>query len=102
MQNVPYELLQEFKDRMHFTHNSEDSNLQKLLSFSISAITRRVGAFDIDENEGARELVLERTRYAYNDALEYFDKNFESEILSVQLENALSEIVLEEDTDATI
>ena len=102
MQNVPYELLQEFKDRMHFTHNSEDSNLQKLLSFSISAITRRVGAFDINENEGARELVLERTRYAYNDALEYFDKNFESEILSVQLENALSEIVLEDDTDATI
>lgn len=102
MQNVPYELLQEFKDRMHFTHNNEDSNLQKLLSFSISAITDMVGAFDIDENNGAKELVLERTRYAYNDALEYFDKNFASQITRVQLKIALDEIVLEEDTDATI
>ncbi|WEZ09575.1 phage gp6-like head-tail connector protein [Priestia flexa] len=100
MNNVTDELLQEFKDMMHFTHNSEDSNLHRLLSFSIDAIKRRCGKFDIDVNLGARELVLQRTRYAYNDAVEYFDKNFSSEIINVQLDIAFNEMDEEGEMDA--
>lgn len=94
------ELLQEFKDKMHFSHKGEDSNLKKLLSFSIAAITRKVGAFNIEENEGAKELVFERARYAYNDAVEYFDKNFSSELNSVGFEIAMAQ--KEGDPDAAI
>lgn len=72
--------LEEFKERMHITHSAEDSNLNRLLSFSVASIKSKCGEFNIQENEQAKELVFERTRYAYNDALEYFDDNFLSEI----------------------
>lgn len=87
---------------MHIFHSSEDDNLKRLLSFSISAIKSSCGEFDIyGESElenRAKELVFERTRYAYNDALEYFDDNFVSQITSL----ALSLIPEEDDSNATI
>lgn len=96
------QLLQEFKDRLHISHSSEDDNLKRLLSFSVSAIKSSCGEFDIygtsETDNRAKELVFERTRYAYNDALEYFQENFISEITSL----GLSLIPEEDETDATI
>jgi hypothetical protein len=102
LETVSPELLKEFKDRLHFSHNSEDDNLKRLLSFSITAIKKMVGSVDIDQHEGARELVIERARYAYNESLEYFIDNFSREISTVQLDVALDEIELEADSDATL
>lgn len=89
MQEITPGILEEFKSRMHITHN-EDDNLQKLLSFSVSAIRSSCGSFDIngvtDIDNRARELVFERTRYVYNDATEYFQDNFLSEITSLGLD----------------
>ncbi|WP_432352664.1 head-tail connector protein [Sporosarcina sp. A2] len=85
-------VLEQFKARMRITHNSEDSNLQELLSFSVAYITAKCGAFDF-ENEQAKELVFERTRFAYNDALEYFEDSFRSEIHSLGIEMALKAVV---------
>ena len=90
------ELLQEFKERMHITHDIEDENLKRLLSFSIVDLTAKCGSFDPIENEKAKELVFERTRYSYNDALEFFDANFLSLITSLGISLALEEIVLDE------
>lgn len=91
---VTPELLTEFKERMHISHN-EDNNLKQLLSFSISYIRSKCGDFDIegdsDTDIQAKELVFERTRYAYNDAVEYFEDNFLSEINSLSLDIALKE-----------
>jgi hypothetical protein len=99
---ISTELLKKFKDRMHITHSSEDDNLKELLSFSVVAIKGNCGAFDIngttDIDIRAKELVLERTRYVYNDALEYFEDNFLSELNSLGLSIAFEE----SDTDATI
>lgn len=99
--DITTDFLEEFKERMHITHN-EDSNLKKLLSFSITKIKSGCGEFDIygekDIDLMGKELVFERTRYAYNDALEYFNENFLSEINSLGLLIALAE----RDTDATI
>ncbi len=73
---------------MHISHN-EDDNLKSLLSSSVIAIKKSCGPFEISGNTDidiqARELVFERTRYAYNDALEYFKENFLSEITSLGL-----------------
>lgn len=90
------ELLQEFKERMHITHDVEDENLKRLLSFSVVDLTQKCGPFDLTTNEKAKELVFERTRYAYNDALEFFDANFLSLITSLGITLALEEIVLDE------
>lgn len=85
---ITEELLKQFKDRMHIFHEGEDDNLKELLSFSISFVESKIGEFDIEENLKAKELVFERSRYAYNDAVEYFEDNFLSEIISLSLEMA--------------
>lgn len=96
---VTDELLKTFKERMHIFHDGEDDNLKQLLSFSIAFIEEKCGEFDIDgqtnTDKRARELIIERTRYAYNDALEYFEENFLSEIVSLSLAMAGDEDVEE-------
>ncbi len=82
---------------MHISHWGEDDNLSRLLSFSIVDLQQKCGAFDIDTNEQAKELVFERTRYAYNDALEYFNDNFLSQITALGIL-----LMPEDDSDATV
>lgn len=87
MNEITTTILEEFKSRMRISHSAEDGNLETLLSFSVSALKSLCGEFDINGKKGtdrrAKELVFERTRYAYNDALEYFEDNFLSEITSL-------------------
>lgn len=100
-ETITPEILQEFKDRMHLG-DDEDSNLIRILSASNKALIKACGVFDIKVDETFKELVFERSRYAYNDALEYFNTNFLSQINSLGIEKALEEIVLEGEVDATI
>ena len=79
-------LLDRFKRRMKISHSIEDETLQELLNSSIRAVKSACGDFDIEENESAVELVIERTRYVYNDALEFFDDNFSSRVTSLALD----------------
>lgn len=88
---VTPQLIEEFKERMHITHGAEDDNLKRLLSFSIADLQDKCGFFDVEENERAKELVFERTRYSYNDALEFFNDNFLSQINSLGLSLAMQE-----------
>ncbi|UDV85437.1 hypothetical protein [Bacillus cereus] len=89
-------LLQEFKDRMHLG-DEEDDNLKRILSTSNKALLRVCGNYDVNKDEEFKELVFERSRYVYNDALEYFDKNFLSQINSLGIDKALEEIKLDGD-----
>ncbi|WP_144497439.1 hypothetical protein [Bacillus toyonensis] len=95
---ISVEILQEFKDRMRLG-DDEDDNLKRILSTSNKALLRVCGDYDIDndEDEEFKELVFERSRYVYNDALEYFDKNFLSQINSLGIDKALEEIKLDGD-----
>jgi|SRR5690606_23950767 len=99
--SITEEILTEFKERMHLG-NGEDSNLRRILSASVKALKEDCGDYDLS-HERFKELVFERSRYVYNDALEYFAENFLSEITTLSLNKALEEIVIKEgDTDATI
>ncbi|HDR7737458.1 TPA: hypothetical protein QCX99_004714 [Bacillus thuringiensis] len=89
-------ILQEFKDRMHLG-DEEDDNLKRILSTSNKALLRVCGNYDLNKDEEFKELVFERSRYVYNDALEYFDKNFLSQINSLGIDKALEEIKLDSD-----
>ena len=91
----------EFKERMHLG-DAEDPYLKRILIASEKALIRSCGGYEIDEGETFNELVFERSRYVYNDALEYFNTNFSSEINSLGVAKALEEIVLEGDADATV
>lgn len=89
------DVMEEFKERMHITHNAEDGNLNRLLSFSTSYVKSKCGSFNISGDEEidtrAKELVFERTRFAYNDALEYFEDSFLSDIHSLGFDIAVKE-----------
>lgn len=86
------EILLEFKERMHL-EGDEDMNLLRILTSSEKELIRVCGDYDIQLDEVFKELVFERSRYAYNDALEYFTKNFLTEINSLGMEKALEQIV---------
>ncbi|MDM8361731.1 hypothetical protein ACS4JF_17025 [Bacillus thuringiensis] len=90
---MPNVILQQFKDRMRLG-DEEDENLKRILSMSNKALLRVCGDYDLNTNEEFKELVFERSRYVYNDALEYFDKNFLSQINSLSIDKALEEIKL--------
>lgn len=93
------EILDEFKKRMKISHSSEDEILEAILSSSVEDIKQKCGEFDINNNLRARELVFERSRYVYNDALEFFNDNFTSQITSLALElYTPSEVITDEAT----
>lgn len=98
---VTQEIVDQFKERMHLGDH-EDGNLKRILSASEKELTRICGSYDIATDEAFKELVFERSRYVYNDALEFFNTNFLNQINSLGIEKALAEIVLEEDADATV
>ncbi|PEA23093.1 hypothetical protein CON40_01485 [Bacillus cereus] len=93
---ISYEILQQFKDRMRLG-DDEDDNLRRILSASNQELKRICGSYDINNDEVFKELVFERSRYVYNDALEYFNSNFLTMINSFSIEKALEEIVLDGD-----
>ncbi|EMI3503544.1 TPA: hypothetical protein QCY18_004420 [Bacillus cereus] len=93
---ISNEILQQFKDRMHLG-DEEDDNLKRILSTSNKALLRVCGNYDLNKDEEFKELVFERSRYVYNDALDYFDKNFLSQINSLGIDKALEEIKLDGD-----
>ncbi|WP_048827964.1 hypothetical protein [Bacillus sp. B-jedd] len=72
--------------------DDEDDNLQRILSASVKSLTRVCGDYDINEDEEFKELVFERSRYVYNDALEFFETNFLTRINSLGIAKALEAI----------
>ncbi|MEX0418538.1 hypothetical protein [Bacillus sp. C30] len=93
---ISNEIVQQFKDRMRLG-DEEDANLRRILFASNEALIKLCGSYDINKDETFKELVFERSRYVYNDALEYFTKNFLTEINSFSIQKALEEINLEGD-----
>ena len=91
---ITTELLAEFKERMKLG-DDEDSNLTRILKASIEDLIDKCGQYDVHTSERFKELVFERSRYAYNDALEYFDKNFQTQITTLSVSIALSSISVE-------
>lgn len=76
-------LIDEFKARMHIFHSVEDTNLQRILDSSTAAISRMTGMESDTGSLEFQELVLERSRYVYNDQVEFFEQNFQSQILGL-------------------
>lgn len=98
--SITNEILKEFKGRMHLGDH-EDENLRSILSASVTALQEDCGGYDLT-NLRFKELAFERSRYVYNDALEYFSNNFLTEINNLKLKKALDEISLEGDLSETV
>ena len=57
-----------------------------MLTSSEKAILDLTNSFDASDSR-VEELVLERSRYLYNDQVEFFFTNFQGEILELSLNN---------------
>lgn len=75
-----------FKERMKIFHDAEDANLSRMLTSSERAILDLTDSFDASDSR-VEELILERSRYLYNDQVEFFYANFQGEILELSLKN---------------
>lgn len=79
-------LLKLFKQRMRIGYDTDDENLKAILESSVSAIEKLTGSDDIYDPT-IRELVIERSRYAYNDSLEFFYDNFINDLGTASIAN---------------
>lgn len=79
-------LLQLFKQRMRISYDTDDENLKAILESSVSAVKNLVGSDDLTD-PAIRELVIERSRYAYNDSLEFFYDNFINDLGTASIAN---------------
>ena len=67
-----------------------DKKLINLLEQSKNALTSLMGvSINFEEDEELEELLFNRVRYSYNNSLEYFEENFKSEILRLQLQKGV-------------
>lgn len=94
------EILEEFKNRMKLD-DGEDENLTSILQASYDDLRAVCGNYELNDSR-FKELVFERSRYVYNDALEYFHENFLTQINNLSVSKALESISVEGDADATI
>lgn len=88
-------LLSKFKRRMKIFHTSEDEYLNDILEPSELDILSLVGE-DAKDDKRTIELIIERSRYVYNDSLEFFYDNFQQRIMDISLDYATH---LDGDTD---
>lgn len=86
---ITSDIVEEFKERMHLG-DFEDDNLKRILKASYEDVRYVCGDYTM-ENEAFKELVFERSRYAYNDALEYFEENFLTRINTLSMRKVLGE-----------
>lgn len=91
-------MLQEIKNYLKITWDDEDDFLTSLINRGRTKLNELTGAELDFETEGLpRSLLFDYVRYAYNNASEYWEENYQHEILRLQLMTGVS--MLEEDAD---
>ncbi|MBU0437034.1 hypothetical protein QI041_00280 [Staphylococcus saprophyticus] len=84
---ITSEIVEEFKARNRIFYDMEDERIKRDLEMSYKDIKDKCGNFEMNDDNLGRELVLERTRYVFNDKLEEFHDNFLSSIVQFQITN---------------
>lgn len=90
-------LLKDVKDYLKITWDDEDDSLDGVIRRGQANLEELTGTTLNFEQEGqAKSLLLDYCRYAYNNALEYFEENFSKEILRLQLMEAVKHDAVKE------
>lgn len=85
-------LLEEVKDNLRITWKDEDERLEKIILRGKSFLEGLTGTkLNFEEEGEAKSLLLDYCRYNYNNALEYFEENFERSILRLQFMEAVKD-----------
>lgn len=87
-----FDLLEDVKHELAITWDEEDNDIVKLIDRSVYYINDLVGTeLDLTVNLSARELVINRIRYEYNNALDSFESNFRQPLSRLILHVAIDE-----------
>ena len=81
-------MLEELKNYLNISWQDEliDNKLTQLVNESKAVLNHLMGVdLDYEQDQEAKELLFNRVRYAYNNALDEFEKNFAQVILRKQL-----------------
>lgn len=90
-------MLQAVKDYLKITWTDEDNNLLGMIARGEDYLNNLAGTeLDFEVEGQPKSLLLDYCRYAYNNALEYFEENFHKEILRLQLQEAVKDYARQE------
>ncbi|RIL71522.1 phage head-tail adapter protein [Staphylococcus devriesei] len=83
MENIKItdDILIEFKEYTKISHDMENEHLERLLAMSYSNLATRFGDFDLNSDLNGKNLVFARARYDYEDLLEFFNDNYQDDLL---------------------
>ncbi len=83
-------MLNDVKDYLNITWDHEDVKISKMIERGESKLNTLTGVeLDFSAEGEPKSLLLDYCRYAYNNALEYFESNFSDEILNLQFIEAV-------------
>lgn len=92
-------LLDELKLNLRITWSEEDHHLTNIIERCIAYLENLTGASFVYETDiTARELILERARYVYNNAADEFEKNFYSELARFILKSDIKQMEIADET----
>jgi hypothetical protein len=89
-------LLIDVKDYLHITWDDEktDKNLTGFISRGKARLQNIAGApLDFEVEDSPRSLLFDYVRYANSQALEMFEKNFASELMSLHIDSQVAAYV---------
>lgn len=91
-------LLEQIKGYLKITWNDEDTEIQSIIQRGQNYLND-VTCVELDFNAEAqpKSLLFDYCRYAQNNALEYFEANFQTEILRLQLKVGISTLEVEDE-----
>jgi hypothetical protein len=90
---MPEELLESIKSYLHITWVDEktDKNLTGMIKRGMARLQTIAGAsLDFSEENLPRSLLFDYVRYANSQALEMWEKNFASELLSLHVDSQVN------------
>lgn len=100
---MPAELLKDIKDYLNITWEDErtDKNITGMIKRGMTYLQKVAGVSSLDFTEGdsPRTLLFDYVRYANSQALEMFEVNFQSELLSLNLEYQTKEVIQSENKE---
>ena len=86
-ENIPQQLLDDIKIRRHITWNDDatDNDLRGVIASGMIYLNKKLGEeADYEADGEARTLLFEDVRYAMDAALDVFENNYLSLLLSMQ------------------
>lgn len=91
-------ILDEVKEELRITWTDEDERIQRIIDRAKEDMNSLVGVeLDFDNNSQAKTLFLDRCRYDYNNALEYFEDNFHKPITRLIIQEGMKSNAITEE-----